>query len=137
MACFGTRRRNSMERPTIFGRSSIAPTRLVWASYSTWSTTTSARPEITRVKFSAHYTSNKHHTEWGDAINFDSDDSRPVREFVAENAAYWVREFHLDGLRLDATQAIVDDSVGSHRRQVDAGSASGRGRPIDRRLQRR
>ncbi|HEX4415440.1 MAG TPA: malto-oligosyltrehalose trehalohydrolase, partial [Lacipirellulaceae bacterium] len=61
-------------------------------------------------QFSAHYLSKKHHTEWGDAINFDSDDCGPVREFVAENAAYWVREFHIDGLRLDATQAIVDDS---------------------------
>ena len=44
------------------------------------------------------------------AINFDGENSGPVREFVAENAAYWVREFHLDGLRLDATQSIVDDS---------------------------
>ncbi len=61
-------------------------------------------------QFSSHYTAKKHHTEWGDAINFDSDDCGPVREFVADNAAYWIREFHIDGLRLDATQAIVDDS---------------------------
>lgn len=61
-------------------------------------------------RFSPYYTSHKHHTEWGDAINYDSHHSGPVRDFVAENAAYWVREFHIDGLRLDATQAIVDDS---------------------------
>jgi maltooligosyltrehalose trehalohydrolase len=61
-------------------------------------------------QFSSHYASNKHHTEWGSAINFDSDHAGPVREFVADNAAYWIREFHVDGLRLDATQSIVDDS---------------------------
>jgi maltooligosyltrehalose trehalohydrolase len=62
------------------------------------------------AEFSPYYLTNKHHTEWGGAINFDGESSGPVREFVAENAAYWVREFHIDGLRLDATQAIVDDS---------------------------
>ena len=61
-------------------------------------------------KFSPYYASEKHHTEWGGAINYDAPHCGPVREFVAENAAYWIREFHIDGLRLDATQAIVDDS---------------------------
>jgi maltooligosyltrehalose trehalohydrolase len=51
-----------------------------------------------------------HRTDWGDAINFDGTDSGGVREFFAANAGYWVDEFHLDGLRLDATHAIVDDS---------------------------
>lgn len=60
--------------------------------------------------FSDDYISRKHSTEWGDAINFDGKNSQPVRELVAGNAAYWVREFHLDGLRLDAVQAIEDDS---------------------------
>lgn len=49
-------------------------------------------------------------TEWGKAINYDGDKCAPVRELVVENAAYWVREFHLDGLRLDATQSIFDSS---------------------------
>jgi maltooligosyltrehalose trehalohydrolase len=62
------------------------------------------------TKFSQAYFSEKHHTEWGEAINFDGPNSGPVREFVADNAAYWVRHFHLDGLRLDAIQTIVDDS---------------------------
>jgi len=61
-------------------------------------------------RFSPYYTSRKHRTDWGDAINYDAEHCGPVREFVAENAAYWVREFHIDGLRLDATQAIADDS---------------------------
>ncbi len=61
-------------------------------------------------KFSSYYLSSKHKTDWGQAINFDGEQSGPVREFFRENAAYWIREFHLDGLRLDATQDIHDDS---------------------------
>jgi len=52
----------------------------------------------------------RHHTPWGNAINFDGDGSRPVRDFFIENALYWLQEFHLDGLRLDAVHEIVDDS---------------------------
>jgi malto-oligosyltrehalose trehalohydrolase len=52
----------------------------------------------------------RHKTPWGAAINYDGPDSRPVREFVIQNALYWLEEFHLDGLRLDAVHAIVDDS---------------------------
>jgi maltooligosyltrehalose trehalohydrolase len=60
--------------------------------------------------YSPYFLSKKHHTEWGDAINFDGEECEPVREFIASNAAYWIREFHLDGLRLDAVHSIVDDS---------------------------
>jgi len=49
-------------------------------------------------------------TDWGKAINFDGDDCGPVREFCIANACYWIDEFHLDGLRLDATQDIHDSS---------------------------
>jgi maltooligosyltrehalose trehalohydrolase len=49
-------------------------------------------------------------TDWGRAINFDAQDCGPVREFVIANACYWIDEFHLDGLRLDATQDIHDSS---------------------------
>jgi maltooligosyltrehalose trehalohydrolase len=48
--------------------------------------------------------------EWGDSINYDGPGSPHVRAFVCANAAYWIREFHFDGLRLDATQAILDTS---------------------------
>jgi maltooligosyltrehalose trehalohydrolase len=48
--------------------------------------------------------------EWGEALNFDGPNSEPVREFFLSNAAYWIREFHFDGLRIDATQAIHDQS---------------------------
>jgi len=53
---------------------------------------------------------NRHETPWGDAVNFDSAGSAFVREFVVQNALYWLEEFHCDGLRLDAVHAIHDDS---------------------------
>ncbi|MCL4527166.1 MAG: malto-oligosyltrehalose trehalohydrolase [Gammaproteobacteria bacterium] len=52
----------------------------------------------------------RHHTPWGAAINFDDADSRTVRAFFIHNALYWLEEFHMDGLRLDAVHAIFDDS---------------------------
>ncbi|HYD30035.1 MAG TPA: malto-oligosyltrehalose trehalohydrolase, partial [Azospirillaceae bacterium] len=52
----------------------------------------------------------RHKTPWGQAINYDGADSRPVRDFVIHNAMYWIEEFHLDGLRFDAVHAIIDDS---------------------------
>jgi len=51
-----------------------------------------------------------HHTPWGSAINFDGADSRTVRDFYVHNALYWVEEYHVDGLRLDAVHAMHDDS---------------------------
>ncbi|HTW53232.1 MAG TPA: malto-oligosyltrehalose trehalohydrolase [Stellaceae bacterium] len=60
--------------------------------------------------YAAGYFSQKHGTEWGDAINFDGPDSGPVREFFTANAGYWIEEYHFDGLRLDATHRIYDDS---------------------------
>ena len=61
-------------------------------------------------EFSPRYFTDKHPNEWGDAINFDGPGSAPVREFFVTNAGYWIEEFHLDGLRLDATQQIFDES---------------------------
>jgi maltooligosyltrehalose trehalohydrolase len=49
-------------------------------------------------------------TPWGRGVNFDGRASRPVRDFVVENALMWVRDYHADGLRLDAVHAIKDDS---------------------------
>jgi maltooligosyltrehalose trehalohydrolase len=61
-------------------------------------------------QFSPAYFTDRYDNEWGDAINFDGPDSGPVREFFLTNAAYWIDEFHFDGLRLDATQQIFDAS---------------------------
>jgi maltooligosyltrehalose trehalohydrolase len=52
----------------------------------------------------------RHQTPWGNAVNYDGPDSAPVRDFVVQNALYWAHEYHIDGLRLDATHAMVDDS---------------------------
>lgn len=60
--------------------------------------------------FSEAYFTRRHKTDWGDAWNFDGEHARGARDLLIHNADYWVREFHLDGFRLDATQAIVDDS---------------------------
>jgi maltooligosyltrehalose trehalohydrolase len=60
--------------------------------------------------FSPHYFSKKYSTEWGATLNFDQPGSRPVRDFIGDNAAYWIAEFHLDGYRLDATQSLFDES---------------------------
>ncbi len=54
----------------------------------------------------------KEGTEWGEAPNFDGENSEQVREFVLQNAEYWIRDFHFDGLRFDATQSLKDN--GSH-----------------------
>ena len=50
-------------------------------------------------RFSETYVSKKRSTEWGESINFDGESAQSVREFVTSNAACWIREFHLDGLR--------------------------------------
>lgn len=60
--------------------------------------------------YAPHFFTAKHKTPWGDAINYDGDSSSVVRDFVVHNALYWIQEFHIDGLRLDAIHAIIDDS---------------------------
>jgi 1,4-alpha-glucan branching enzyme len=51
-----------------------------------------------------------HKTPWGNGVNYDGSGSKAVREFIIQNAIYWIKEFRLDGLRLDAVHAIKDDS---------------------------
>ncbi len=64
-------------------------------------------------QYSDLYFTDRYQNEWGEAINFDGEGSGPVREWVLANARYWALEYHLDGLRLDATQQIFDSS-GEH-----------------------
>jgi maltooligosyltrehalose trehalohydrolase len=61
-------------------------------------------------EFATDYFTDKHKTDWGAAINFDGENSAPVRDYYLANAAYWIEEFHFDGFRFDATQNIYDDS---------------------------
>ena len=57
------------------------------------------------------YFTDKYRTPWGDAVNYDDRDSDEVRRFVIDNALMWLRDYHCDGLRLDAVHAIVDTSA--------------------------
>jgi maltooligosyltrehalose trehalohydrolase len=56
------------------------------------------------------YFSERHNTNWGAALNLDGPHSDEVRRFVIDNALMWLRDYHCDGLRLDAVHAIIDDS---------------------------
>ncbi len=64
----------------------------------------------TITEFTNDYYSRRHENEWGSPVNFDGENSGPVREFFRSNVRYWIEEFHLDGFRFDATQSIFDDS---------------------------
>ncbi len=60
-------------------------------------------------RFSPAYLSDRHRTPWGPAVNLDGPGSKMVRAFFIENALHWIHEYHLDGLRLDATHSMVDE----------------------------
>ncbi|HUK48513.1 MAG TPA: malto-oligosyltrehalose trehalohydrolase, partial [Terriglobales bacterium] len=60
--------------------------------------------------YAPQFFTERHHTPWGKAINFDGPCSRTVRDFFIHNALYWLEEYRFDGLRLDAVHAILDDS---------------------------
>ncbi len=68
--------------------------------------------------FSPNYFTSRYKNDWGAAINFDGPGAGPVREFFIANAVYWVEEFHIDGLRLDATQQIFDASPNHILREI-------------------
>lgn len=84
--------------------------------------------------FSARYFTGRYTNDWGEAIHFDGtgeEDAGPVREFFLANAGYWIDEYHLDGLRLDATQDVHDSSdehilTAIARRVREAGDRAGR-----------
>ena len=57
------------------------------------------------------YFTDRYTTPWGDAVNLDGPDSNEVRRFFIDNALMWLRDFHMDGLRLDAVHAIMDCSA--------------------------
>jgi maltooligosyltrehalose trehalohydrolase len=61
--------------------------------------------------YAPQFFTDRHRTPWGNAVNFDGQESRPIRDFFIHNALYWLNEFHFDGLRLDAVHEIYDDST--------------------------
>jgi 1,4-alpha-glucan branching enzyme/maltooligosyltrehalose trehalohydrolase len=79
-------------------------------------------------KYAPQFFSERHHTPWGSAINFDDNGCRIVRDFFIHNALYWLEEYHFDGLRLDAIHAIVDDSRPNIVEELAAAVHAGPGR---------
>ena len=61
-------------------------------------------------QFAGDYFSERYDNDWGEALNFDGENAAPMRELVVTNAACWADEYHIDGLRLDATHQIFDAS---------------------------
>lgn len=61
-------------------------------------------------QFSPSYFSARHRTPWGEAMNYDGPHNHRVRQLAIDNACYWLHEYHIDGLRLDATSKMFDDS---------------------------
>ncbi|MFN2571672.1 MAG: malto-oligosyltrehalose trehalohydrolase, partial [Gemmatimonadales bacterium] len=82
-------------------------------------------------EFADTYFSTRHVTEWGEVINYDGEECESVREFVLSNVRHWIEEYHLDGLRLDATQAINDDSPRHILQDIGAAAhGAARTRPV-------
>lgn len=61
-------------------------------------------------RYASRFFTDRYATPWGDALRFNGDEARWVRRFFIENALYWLKEFHIDGLRLDAVHSIFDSS---------------------------
>jgi maltooligosyltrehalose trehalohydrolase len=68
-------------------------------------------PEGNYLGMFGPYFTKRYATPWGDAMNYDGPDSDEVRAFVIDNALMWLRDYHCDGLRLDAVHEIVDTSA--------------------------
>jgi maltooligosyltrehalose trehalohydrolase len=68
-------------------------------------------PEGNHLPEFGPYLTDRYDTPWGQAVNVDGPHSDAVRRYVVENAVRWVSDFHIDGLRLDAVHAIVDQSA--------------------------
>lgn len=84
-----------------------------------------------QTEFARYYHSDRHTCEWGPAVNFDGESAAPVREFILANVRYWIEEFHVDGYRVDATQAFCDDSPRHILGELsDEAHRAARGKPI-------
>lgn len=66
------------------------------------------------------YLTERHHTPWGGAINFEGEGSDEVRRFFCDNALMWMRDYHIDGLRLDAVHEYIDRSAVHFMEQLSA-----------------
>ncbi len=80
------------------------------------------------ARYAPQFFNPAHRTPWGAAVNFDGESARTVRDFFVHNALYWVEEYHLDGLRVDAVHAIADDSPLHIVAEISRALAAGPGR---------
>jgi maltooligosyltrehalose trehalohydrolase len=80
-------------------------------------------------QYSRDYFTDRYETEWGEAINYDGENSDPVRDFVLANVAHWIDEYRLDGLRLDATQNIYDRKPPAEHLLTEIGRVARRAAP--------
>ena len=90
-------------------------------------------PEGNYLREFGPYFTERHHTPWGAAVNYDGTDAGPVRRFVTDNVRQWIHDFHIDGLRLDAIQTIIDDSeetIVAEIARIAREEAASLGRPI-------
>jgi maltooligosyltrehalose trehalohydrolase len=90
-------------------------------------------PEGNHLDAYGPYFSDFYRTPWGAPFNFDGADSDEVRRYVVDNALYWMTEFHIDGLRLDAVHAICDRSA-THILEEIGAAAHAAGRRLGRRV---
>jgi len=80
--------------------------------------------------FSRRFFSERHRSPWGAGINLDGPHARGVRDFFIANSLHWIREYHMDGLRLDATHAMVDEGARHFLAELSARVRAGAGRPV-------
>ncbi|WP_437638769.1 malto-oligosyltrehalose trehalohydrolase [Sorangium sp. So ce854] len=81
--------------------------------------------------YAKRYFTERHRTPWGEAVNYDGEGAEQVRALAISNAEMWVRDFHIDGLRLDATHAILDDTEPHILREIaERARAAGGGRRV-------
>jgi maltooligosyltrehalose trehalohydrolase len=80
--------------------------------------------------FNEEYFTDRHVTPWGRGVNLDGPGSDMVRRFIVDNACHWVREYHVDGLRLDATHALIEEDQGAIVREIVSQTRGATARPV-------
>jgi len=80
--------------------------------------------------FSPQFLTDKHETPWGKAVNLDDEGCAVVRALLTDNAQHWIREYHADGLRLDATHALIDTNTPPFVAELVARARAAAGRRV-------
>jgi maltooligosyltrehalose trehalohydrolase len=82
------------------------------------------------TEFNRDYFTDRHITPWGRGVNLDGPGAAKVRRYLIENAVHWVREYHADGLRLDATHALIEERDGAILREIATAVRASVDRPV-------